>query len=261
MATRIHPTAIVDPSAKIGDEVQVGPYTVIGPDVEIGDGCEIASHVVLSGPTRMGKNNHIYQFATVGQDTPDKKYQGEATTLVIGDNNVIREGVTIHRGTVQDRGETTIGNDNLLMAYAHIGHDSVIGNHTILVNNVALAGHVIVRDWAILSGYTLVHQYCTIGEHAFTGMGAGIGKDVPAYVMVAGNPAEAKTINAEGLRRRGFSREDIALINRAYKVVYRRGLTTDEAVESLKELSKGDASSVIQPWIASLTSSSRGIVR
>ena len=259
MQTRIHPTAIVDSSAKIGEGVQIGPYSVVGADVEIGDGCEIASHVVLSGPTKLGKNNRIYQFSTVGQDTPDKKYQGEPTTLVIGDNNVIREGVTIHRGTVQDRGETTIGNDNLLMAYAHIGHDSVIGNHTILVNNVALAGHVYVRDWAILSGYTLVHQFCTIGEHAFTGMGAGIGKDVPAYVMVAGNPAEAKTINAEGLRRRGFSREEIALISKAYKIVYRRGLTTDEALESLKALR--EESHVVQPWIDSLTTSTRGIVR
>ncbi|MFD1216227.1 MULTISPECIES: acyl-ACP--UDP-N-acetylglucosamine O-acyltransferase [Microbulbifer] len=259
MPTHIHPTAIVDPSATIGDEVKVGPYTIIGPDVEIGDGCDIASHVVLSGPTRIGRNNRIYQFSSVGQDTPDKKYQGEPTTLVIGDGNVIREGVTIHRGTVQDRGETTIGNDNLLMAYAHIGHDSVIGNHTILVNNVALAGHVYVKDWAILSGYTLVHQHCTIGEHAFTGMGAGIGKDVPAYVMVAGNPAEAKTINAEGLRRRGFSREEIALINRAYKVVYRRGLTSEEALESLRDLRQESA--VIQPWIDSLSTSSRGIVR
>ncbi|WP_066965342.1 acyl-ACP--UDP-N-acetylglucosamine O-acyltransferase [Microbulbifer sp. Q7] len=259
MQTSIHPTAIVDDSAKIGEGVKIGPYSVIGPDVEIGDGCEIASHVVLSGPTTLGKNNRIYQFSTVGQDTPDKKYQGEDTTLVIGDNNVIREGVTIHRGTVQDRGETTIGNDNLLMAYAHIGHDSVIGNNTILVNNVALAGHVFVRDWAILSGYTLVHQHCTIGEHAFTGMGAGIGKDVPAYVMVAGNPAEAKTINAEGLRRRGFTREEISLINKAYKIVYRRGLTTDEALESLCQLRQESA--VIQPWIDSLQNSTRGIVR
>ncbi|WP_323844809.1 acyl-ACP--UDP-N-acetylglucosamine O-acyltransferase [Microbulbifer magnicolonia] len=259
MQTNIHPTAIVDESAKIGTGVSVGPYTVVGPGVEIGDGCEIASHVVLSGPTRLGRNNRIYQFASVGQDTPDKKYRGEHTTLVIGDNNVIREGVTIHRGTVQDRGETTIGNDNLIMAYAHVGHDSVIGNNTILVNNVALAGHVVVRDWAILSGFSLVHQFCTIGEHAFTGMGAAIGKDVPAYVMVAGNPAEAKTINAEGLRRRGFSRDDIALINKAYKIVYRRGLTMQEALEALAELR--EQSVVVQPWIDSLTSSARGIVR
>jgi len=259
MQTNIHPTAIVDDSTILGEGVSIGPYSVVGPGVEIGDGCEIASHVVLSGPTRLGRNNRVYQFATVGQDTPDKKYRGEDTTLVIGDDNVIREGVTIHRGTVQDRGETTIGNDNLIMAYAHIGHDSVIGNHTILVNNVALAGHVIVRDWAILSGFSLVHQHCTIGEHAFTGMGAAIGKDVPAYVMVAGNPAEAKTINAEGLRRRGFSRDDIALINKAYKIVYRRGLTLQEALDALVELR--EQSEVVQPWIDSLKSSARGIVR
>ncbi|AOS98507.1 Acyl-[acyl-carrier-protein]--UDP-N-acetylglucosamine O-acyltransferase [Microbulbifer aggregans] len=259
MQTEIHPTAIVDDSAVIGTGVRIGPYSIIGPKVEIGDGCEIGSHVVLSGPTKLGRNNRIYQFSSVGQDTPDKKYQGEDTTLVVGDNNVIREGVTIHRGTVQDRGETTIGNDNLIMAYAHVGHDSVICNNTILVNNVALAGHVEVRDWAILSGFSLVHQYCTIGEHAFTGMGAAIGKDVPAYVMVAGNPAEAKTINAEGLRRRGFSREDISLINKAYKIVYRRGLTLQEALEALIELR--EQSAVVQPWIDSLKSSSRGIVR
>ncbi|MCH9690982.1 MAG: acyl-ACP--UDP-N-acetylglucosamine O-acyltransferase [Gammaproteobacteria bacterium] len=259
MQTRIHPTAIVDQSVKFGLGVHVGPYTVIGPEVEIGDGCEIASHVVLSGPTKLGKNNRIYQFSTVGQETSDQKYCGERTTLVIGDNNVIREGVTIHRGTVQDRGETTIGNNNLLMAYVHVGHDSVIGNHVVLVNNVALAGHVNIRDWAILSGFSLVHQHCSIGEHAFTGMGAGIGKDVPAYVMVAGNPAEAKTINAEGLRRRGFSREDITLINKAYKIVYRRGLTLQEALETLDELR--EESAIIQPWIDSLINSKRGIVR
>lgn len=259
MQTGIHPTAIVDPSAKIGAGVCIGPYTIVGAGVEIGEGCDVASHVVLTGPTRLGRHNRIYQFATVGQDTPDKKYQGEATTLVIGDNNVIREGVTIHRGTVQDRGETTIGNDNLIMAYAHVGHDSVIGNHTILVNNVALAGHVVVRDWAILGGFSMVHQHCTIGEHAFTGMGAAIGKDVPAYVMVAGHPAEAKTINAEGLRRRGFSREEIALITKAYKIVYRRGLTIQEALDALEALR--EQSAVIQPWIDSLNSSTRGIVR
>lgn len=192
MQTTIHPTAIIDESAVIGSGVSIGPYTVVGPGVEIGGGCEIASHVVLTGPTRLGSNNRIYQFSSVGQDTPDLKYKGEDTTLVIGDNNVIREGVTIHRGTVQDRGETTIGDDNLLMAYVHVGHDCVIGDNTILVNSVALAGHVVIRDWAILSGFSMVHQYCSIGEHAFTGMGAAIGKDVPAYVMVAGTRRRPK---------------------------------------------------------------------
>ncbi|GMG87516.1 acyl-ACP--UDP-N-acetylglucosamine O-acyltransferase [Biformimicrobium ophioploci] len=259
MTDYIHPTAIIDPSARLGEGVRVGPYSIIGADVEIGDGTEILSHVVLSGPTRIGRNNRIYQFATVGQDTPDLKYQGEPTTLVIGDNNVIREGVTIHRGTVQDRGETTIGNDNLLMAYAHVGHDSIIGNHCVLVNNTALAGHVEVGDWAILAGFTLVHQFCKIGPHAFTGMGAGVSKDVPAYVMVTGNPAEAKTINAEGLRRRGFTREQISLLSKAYKVIYRRGLTMQEALEALQELRA--ESDVVQPFIDSLSNSKRGITR
>ncbi len=167
----IHDQAIVDPGATLADDVTVGPWSWIGPDVEIGPGTIIEPHVVIRGPTRIGANNHIYQFSSVGEATPDLKYRDEPTRLTIGDNNIIRENVTIHRGTVQDRSETIIGNNNLLMAYVHIGHDSVIGNHTILVNNAALAGHVHVGDWAILSGYTLVHQFCKIGEHAFSGMG------------------------------------------------------------------------------------------
>jgi len=193
--------AIVDPDAEIAEGVEIGPWTLIGPGVRIGPGTRIASHVVIRHHTTIGANNRIFQFATVGEDTPDRKYQGEATRLVIGDDNVIREGVTIHRGTVQDRGETTIGNRNLLMAYVHVGHDSVIGDDAVLVNNTALAGHVVVGDWVTLSGYTLVHQFCKIGAHSFSGMGTAIGKDVPAFVTVSGAPAEVKTINAEGLRR------------------------------------------------------------
>jgi UDP-N-acetylglucosamine acyltransferase len=214
---------------------------------------------VLKGPTVIGKNNRIYQFSSVGESTPDLKYQGEDTRLVIGDNNVIREGVTIHRGTVQDRSETTIGDNNLLMAYVHIGHDSVIGNHCILVNNAALAGHVWVGDWAILGGFTLVHQFCQIGKHSFTGMGSAIGKDVPAFVMVTGNPAAAKSVNAEGLRRRGYNKDAVAAITKAFKLVYRRGLTVDESVRELKLLAqKFDC---VEPLIDSLQSSTRGIVR
>jgi len=219
----------------------------------------VASHVVIKGPTRIGAHNRIYQFSTLGEDTPDLKYKGEPTRLVMGDHNIVREGVTIHRGTVQDRSETTIGNHNLLMAYVHIGHDSVIGNHCILVNNTALAGHVRIGDWAILSGFTLVHQYCSIGAHSFSGMGTAIGKDVPAYVMVNGNPAEAKSINAEGLRRRGFSKEDIATITRAYKIIYRRGLTLEEALTELQPMVVECAA--LQPLIDSLLSSTRGILR
>lgn len=255
----IDPRAIIDPSAKLADDVSVGPWSVIGPGVEIGAGTTIESHVIVKGPTVIGRNNHIYQFSSVGEDTPDLKYQGEPTRLIVGDNNVIREGVTIHRGTVQDNAQTVIGNDNLLMAYVHVGHDSVIGNHCILVNNSALAGHVHVGDWAILGGYTLIHQYCKIGAHCFTGMGSAIGKDVPAYVMVNGNPAVAKTINAEGLRRRGFSKEDISTLNRAFKLVYRRGLTVDEALQELEPLA--EHCDPLNLMIESLKSSTRGIVR
>ena len=181
--------AIVDPAAKLAEDVTVGPWSIVGPEVEIGPGTRIESHVIIRGPTIIGADNHIFQFSSIGEATPDLKYRDEPTRLVIGDNNIIRENVTIHRGTVQDRSETTIGNDNLFMAYVHIGHDSVIGNHTILVNNTALAGHVLVGDWAILSGYTLVHQFCKIGTHSFSGMGTAIGKDVPAFVTVSGAPA------------------------------------------------------------------------
>ncbi|WXL27198.1 acyl-ACP--UDP-N-acetylglucosamine O-acyltransferase [Ectopseudomonas mendocina] len=255
----IDPRAIIDPSAKLADNVVVGPWSIIGADVEIAEGTVIASHVVVKGPTKIGKNNRIYQFSSIGEDTPDLKYRGEPTRLVIGDDNVIREGVTIHRGTVQDRSETTIGNHNLIMAYAHIGHDSVIGNHCILVNNTALAGHVWVDDWAILSGYTLVHQFCHIGAHSFSGMGTAIGKDVPAFVTVFGNPAEARSMNFEGMRRRGFSAETITALRRAYKTVYRQGLTVEQAMSEL------DESAATFPEVAifrdSILASKRGITR
>lgn len=255
----IDPRAIIDPTAELADNVEVGPWTIIGADVKIGAGSVIASHVVVKGPTVIGENNKIYQFSSVGEDTPDLKYNGEATRLVIGDNNVIREGVTIHRGTVQDRSETTIGNDNLFMAYTHIGHDSVIGNHTIFVNNAAVAGHVVVGDWAILAGFVLVHQFCQIGAHSFSGYGSHISKDVPAYMTVNGQPAAAKTINAEGLRRRGFSSQAITAIKRAYKIIYRQGLSAEEALEKLREQRSEFAE--LDLLIASMESSQRGIVR
>jgi len=259
----IHSSAIIDPSAILADDVEVGPFSIIGPNVEIASGSVIESHVVIKGPSVIGRNNHIYQFSSVGESTPDLKYNGEPTRLVIGDNNTIREGVTIHRGTVQDRSETTIGDHNLIMAYAHVGHDSVIGNHCILVNNAALAGHVYIGDWAILGGFTLVHQHCHIGAHCFTGMGSAIGKDVPAYMMVAGAPAEAKTINAEGLARRGFTKENIRMLHKAFKLIYRKGLTLTEALDELEQLSLAspDIQTVMTPLIDSLNSSTRGIVR
>lgn len=255
----IDPRAIIDPSAKLAEGVEVGPWSIVGADVEVGEGTVIGPHVVLRGPTRIGRFNRIYQFSSIGEDTPDLKYKGEPTTLVIGDRNVIREGVTIHRGTVQDRGETTLGDHNLIMAYAHIGHDSVIGNHCILVNNTALAGHVHVGDCAILSGYTLVHQYVHIGAHAFSGMGTAIGKDVPAFVTVFGNPAEARSMNFEGMRRRGFSDACMQALRRAYKTVYREGLTVEQALAALETPAQQ------HPEVAlfrdSVAQSNRGITR
>ena len=250
--------AIIDPSAKIGDNVSIGPWTVIGPDVEIGDNCEIASHVVIRGPSKIGKNNKFYQFSTIGDDTPDLKYKGEPTQLIMGDNNVVREGVTIHRGTIQDKGETIIGSNNLLMAYAHVGHDSVIGDHVIMVNNSSLAGHVNVGDWAILSGYALIHQYVSVGAHSFIGPAAFSYHDVPAFVTAFGSPAEPRTINKEGLKRRGFTADQIALANKAYKLLYRRGLSLEESIEAIAEL--GD-DTVITVLLNSLKTSTRGIIR
>ncbi|NLD14624.1 MAG: acyl-ACP--UDP-N-acetylglucosamine O-acyltransferase [Gammaproteobacteria bacterium] len=255
----IDPRASIDPSARLADNVRVGPWTIIGPDVEIGEGTEIASHVVIKGPTVIGRDNRIFQFSSVGEDTPDLKYKGEPTRLLLGDRNVIREGVTIHRGTIQDRGETVIGSDNLLMAYVHVGHDSVIDNHCILVNNTALAGHVHVGDYAILSGYTLVHQYCHIGPYSFSAMGTAIGKDVPAFVTVAGNPAEARSMNFEGMRRRGFSPATVQALRRAYKLVYRSGLTVDEALEQLAGSAEEHAQVAL--FRDSIRHSTRGITR
>lgn len=250
--------AIIDSKAKVGENVSIGPWSIIGPDVQIGDNCEIASHVVIRGPSVIGANNKIYQFSTIGDDTPDLKYKGEPTKLIIGDHNVIREGVTIHRGTVQDKGETIIGNNNLLMAYAHVGHDSVIGDHVIMVNNSSLAGHVNVGDWAILSGYALIHQYVSIGAHSFIGPAAFSYHDVPAFVTAFGSPAEPRTINKEGLKRRGFSADQIALANKAYKLLYRRGLSLEEGIEAIAKL--GD-DSVITVLLDSLKASTRGIIR
>jgi len=255
----IHPAAIVEPGAKVDPTASIGPWSYVGAEVVIGPETIIEPHVVIRGPTYIGARNHIYQFSSVGEATPDLKYHDEPTELHIGDDNIIRENVTIHRGTIQDKGLTSIGNSNLIMAYVHIGHDSVVGDNTILVNNSALAGHVIVGDWAILSGYTLVHQFCKIGAHSFSGMGTAIGKDVPAYVTVAGSPAEAKTINAEGLRRRGFESHTIAELRRAYKIVYRQGLTLHVAIERLEKMVLETPE--IGPLVESLRSSERGIVR
>lgn len=255
----IDPRAIIDPSARIGNNVSVGPWTIIGPDVEIGDDCVISSHVVIKGPTRIGAKSRIYQFASVGEDTPDLKYRGEPTRLIVGDNNTIREGVTIHRGTVQGRGETIIGDDNLLMAYVHVGHDCILGNHCILVNNASLAGHVEVGDWVTLAGYVLVHQYVRIGTQAFAGAGTYLSQDLPPYVTAIGNPASARAVNAEGLKRRGFNTQQISAINQAYRILYRRGLKLDVAIAELETFETPDG--IVKPLVSFLRESRRGIVR
>lgn len=257
--SKIHPLAVIEPGAKIADDVEIGPWTYVGADVEIGEGTVVASHVVIKGPSVIGKHNKIYQFATVGDDTPDLKYKGEPTRLVMGDHNTVREGVTIHRGTVQDRSETTIGNHNLFMAYVHIGHDCVVGNHCVFVNNASVAGHVYVGDYAILSGYTLVHQFCHVGAHSFLGMACGVKKDIPPYMMVYDHPARVRSINVEGLKRRGFSAEAITGLRRAYKILYRQGNTVDQAVNLLEEMQ--DETPEVKPLIDAIKSSTRGIQR
>ncbi|OEY67037.1 acyl-ACP--UDP-N-acetylglucosamine O-acyltransferase [Marinobacter sp. X15-166B] len=255
----VHPQALVDPSAILGADVVVGPWSYIGPGVEVGDGTEIMSHVVVKGPTVIGRNNRIFQFSSIGEECQDKKYAGEPTRLIIGDNNTIRENCTVHRGTVQDRGETRIGSGNLLMAYVHVAHDCVIGDHTILANCSTLAGHVRVGDWAILGGGTMVHQFCQIGAHSMSAGGSIVLKDIPAYVMASGQSAAPFGINVEGLKRRGFDKNALLNLRRAYKIVYRHGLTTEQAVDELQRTFSDN--SEVQPLIDSLRNAHRGIVR
>ncbi len=255
----IHATAIVSDSAVIADDVHVGAYSLIGDGVEIGAGTRVDSHVVINGPTRIGRDNHIYQFASIGDDPQDKKYAGEPTRLVIGDRNSIREFCTISRGTVQDRGETTIGDDNWIMAYVHIAHDCVVGDKTIMANNTTLAGHVHIGDWVICGGFSGAHQFCRIGPHAFLGMYAGVNRDVPAYTTVSGQPAVARGINSEGLKRRDFSAEQIRNIKNAYRLTFRQGRKLQDAIAQIEELSGEQPE--LEPFLESLRSSERGLVR
>ena len=217
-----HSSAIIDPLANIDESVDIGPFSVIGPNVSVGKDTQIESHVILKGPTTIGERNHIFQFSTVGDGSPDKKYKNEPTLLTIGDDNIIREGVTIHRGTIQDKGETLIGNRNLIMAYSHIAHDCVLGDDIVLTNQAALAGSVKVGDGAILGGYAIVHQFCSIGSYSFCAMGTSVNKDVPAYVKVRGNPAKPFGINTTGIKRLGYSKEVIESLRSAYRSVYRK---------------------------------------
>jgi len=255
----IHNSAIVSPSARLADDVEVGPYTIIEGDVEIGEGTTIGPHTVIKGETRIGRNNRIYQFASIGDDPQDKKYAGEATRLEIGDRNTIREFCTVNRGTVQEQGLTRIGNDNWLMAYVHIAHDCVLGDHTIFANCTTLAGHVIVGDYAIFGGFSGVHQFCHIGEHSFMAMYSVIARDVPAYVIVSGNPVQPRGINKEGLKRRGFDQDQLRQLHEAYRLIYREGVKLEDAIAELEQ--RLDQQPVLSALVDSLKSSTRGIAR
>lgn len=259
MTVKIHPTAIVDSKAELDSSVEVGAYSTIGAGVKVDAGTRIGSHVVLKGPTTIGKNNQIFQFSSLGEQPQDKKYRDEPTTLEIGDNNTIREFCTFNRGTIQDKGTTKIGNDNWIMAYVHIAHDCVVGNNTILANNSSLAGHVDIHDYAILGGFTLIHQFCKIGAHVITAVNSVVFKDIPPYVTASGYDANPHGINAEGLKRRGFTPETILQIKRAYKTLYRNGLSLEEAKLELADMQKNCKE--ISLLTEFLSISNRGIIR
>ncbi len=250
--------AAVDSSAQIADGVSIGPFSVIGPDVEIGAGTWIGPHVVVTGPTRIGRDNRIFQFASVGAEPQDKKFRGERTRLEIGDGNTIRECVTINRGTAQGGGVTQLGNDNWIMAYCHIAHDCQVGSHTIFANNASLAGHVLVEDDVILGGYSLVHQFSRLGARCFLAFGAHVDPDVPPFVIAAGQRAVPRGINLEGLRRQGAEPAIMSALKAAYRTLYRSGLRVDEA---LKRLERPDAPAAVQEFTAFVRASRRGIIR
>jgi UDP-N-acetylglucosamine acyltransferase len=260
---KIHPTAIIEPGAQIHATAEIGAYSMIGPSVVIGARTRVGPHVVIEGHTSIGEDNTFYQFSSIGAPPQDKKYAGEPTRLEIGNRNTVREFCTFNRGTVQDVGVTRLGNDNWIMAYVHLAHDCQIGNNTIFANNAQLAGHVHVGDWAIMGGFSNVHQFCKIGAHAMVGMSTSLTQDVPPYVILSGNPAQAHGINSEGLKRRGFSRDSIAAIRTAYKVIYKSGLTLEEAKLALQsqEQSEPEFSAEVKLIRDFLENVSRGIVR
>ncbi|HSU43689.1 MAG TPA: acyl-ACP--UDP-N-acetylglucosamine O-acyltransferase [Casimicrobiaceae bacterium] len=255
----IHPTALVDAGARIADDVTIGPYSIVGPDVSLGPGTYIGPHAVITGRTSIGARNRVFQFASVGEIPQDRKYGGEPTSTVLGDDNVVREFVSIHAGTAQDRATTTIGNGNLFLAYTHVAHDCVVGNGTTFSNNAQIAGHVTIGDFVVLGAYAGVHQFCHIGAHAMLAAGAIVLQDVPPYVTAAGYPAKPAGTNNEGLRRRGYSAEDIASVRRAYRTLYRAGLSLEQARETLAR--EAETRPVVAPLVTFLSQSRRGIVR
>ena len=256
---QIHPTALVEPGARIADDVSIGPFSIVGGDVVVGAGTRIGPHVVVTGRTTIGARNRIFQFASVGEIPQDRKYGGEATATVLGDDNVVREFVSIHAGTAQDRGTTTIGDGNLVLAYTHVAHDCVVGNRTTFSNNAQIAGHVPIGDFAVLGAYAGVHQFCRVGAHAMLAAGAIVLQDVPPYVTVQGYPAKPAGTNNEGLRRRGFSADDIAVVRRAYRTLYRAGLSLEAAREALAL--EAATQPLVAPLATFLSESRRGIVR
>ena len=259
----IHPTALIDSKANLDSSVEVGAYSVIGPDVNIGAGTKIGPHVVIDGHTSIGKDNVFHAFSSIGGPPQDKKYAGEVTYLEIGDRNLIREFCTFNCGTVQDKGITKVGSDNWFLAYVHIAHDCTVGNHTVFSNNAALAGHVEIGDWVIMSGFSAVHQFCKIGAHAFVGMNTSLTQDVPPFVLLSGNPAQAHGVNLEGLKRRGFDRPQLNAIRQAYKLIYKSGHTLEEAKVALDHyMTELDAGvNEVRMMRDFLDASTRGIVR
>lgn len=254
----IHETAIIDPSAKLAADVRVGPYSVIGPDVFIDEGTEIGPHAVIKGPSRIGKHNKIFQFASIGEDCQDKKFIGEHATLEVGDGNVFREFCTIHRGTAHGGSVTRIGNDNLFMAYTHVAHDCIVGNEVVMSNNATLAGHVVVGDAAIMSGFTAIHQFCYVGAHSFIGGGAKVVKDILPFVMISCD-AHCAGLNLVGLKRRGYDADSIAILKKAYRIIFRSGNTVAQSIEELEQLVP--ECEAVQAFIDGLQASERGIVR
>lgn len=259
----IHATALIDPRASLDSSVEVGAYSIIGPHVQIGAATRIGPHVVIDGHTSIGCHNTFFQFSSIGAAPQDKKYAGEPTRLEIGDRNTVREFCTFNLGTAQDAGVTRLGSDNWIMAYVHLAHDCQVGNHTIFANNAQLAGHVHIGDWVILGGFANIHQFCKVGPHAMLGMSTSLTQDVPPFVMLNGNPAAAHGVNSEGLKRRGFSASQITAIRHAYKLIYKCGLTLEQAKAALEQEEARMAATAPQVRMMRqfLEASTRGIVR